>query len=358
MTHRSIPSGRALRHMALILSLLTAVTVLAANPALARPAPAKVIHVPGDYSTIQAALDASKIGGTVLVDPGTYKENLDFHGRDIRLESTGGAAVTTLDVPGGTGVTIGPYGVFEGFTVTGALGDFGGGMAVSGYGTLIAQNIFEADTAEVGGYGAAIGGNNASPTIDRNFFRDNVCDDQYLSGVLSFINESSPHITNNVFKRNPCRAITMILPSGAAPKVENNTIVGNPVGIDISPIDITVMLFENNVIVRNGVGVTGNFGGPKTSPVWNHNLVWGNGQNYEYIADQTGKVGNISVSPKFVGGRFHLQADSPAIDTGVTIKGLRFDFDGNPRRVDGNGDGISKTDMGAFEFQPPTSLRR
>ena len=353
MTHPAILSGRALRRMAVVLSMWASALVLAAAPALAHPAPAKVIHVPGDYPTIQAALDASKIGGTVLVDPGTYKENLDFHGKDIRLESTGGAAVTTLDVPGGTGVTIGPYGVFEGFTVTGAVGDFGGGMAVSGYGTLITQNVFEADTAEVGGYGAAIGGNNASPTIDRNFFRDNVCDDQYLSGVISFVNESSPNITNNVFKKNPCRAITMILPSGAAPKVENNTIVGNPVGIDISAIDITVMLFENNVIVRNGVGLTGDFGGPKTSPIWNHNLVWGNGQNYQYIADQTGRVGNISVSPRFVGGRFHLRSDSPAIDAGRNIKGLRFDYDGNPRKVDGNGDGIATMDMGAFEFQLP-----
>ena len=53
-------------------------------------------------------------------------------------------------------------------------------------------------------------------------------------------------------------------------------------------------------------------------------------------------------------GDLHLQENSPAIDGGennyVTAP---TDLDGNPRIVDGDGDGTSTVDMGAYEYQIP-----
>jgi len=51
------------------------------------PLSATIISVPDDYGTIQEGIDASSDGDTVLVQPGTYVENINFNGHNIVLGS-------------------------------------------------------------------------------------------------------------------------------------------------------------------------------------------------------------------------------------------------------------------------------
>ncbi len=51
------------------------------------PVSATIINIPDDYLTIQQGIDASSNGDTVLVQPGTYVENVNFNGHNIVLGS-------------------------------------------------------------------------------------------------------------------------------------------------------------------------------------------------------------------------------------------------------------------------------
>lgn len=319
------------------------------------------IRVPLDQPSIQDAIDFAVDGNTVLVAPGTYIENINFLGKAITVSSEGGPEVTIIDGFNAGSVVVfnsgeGQTSVLSGFTLQNGSASFGAGITISISSPTIIGNIFDSNFQGAGGFGAGIGGNGSSATIERNIFRDNSCDNQFLSGVVSFVNTSSPRIINNVFENNPCRAINMTLPTGNQPVVINNTIFGNRVGVRVDRrISAILQTYENNIIVQNEIGLEIDFGSEVNNPTWQNNLVFGNGIDYDVIADQTGVNGNISDDPLFgdpSNGDYRLQFDSPSIDAGDnTAPNLPvLDLDGNPRVFDGDGDGQAVVDMGAFEF--------
>ena len=90
-------------------------------------APATTIHVPGDYSTIQAGINAASNGDTVLVADGTYYENIDFFGKRIVLKSENGAETTIIEI-GTTDIPVVSFhngedrlSMIRGFTISGDL---------------------------------------------------------------------------------------------------------------------------------------------------------------------------------------------------------------------------------------------
>ena len=82
--------------------------------------------------------------------------------------------------------------------------------------------------------------------------------------------------------------------------------------------------------------------------------------NHTSVQGWTGKfggVGNMGDDPLFVNtpaSDFHLRSDSPSVDAGsndALPEDVTTDQDGNPRFIDGDDDGITDVDMGAYEFQ-------
>lgn len=99
----------------------------------------------GSYLGIQVAIDAAPPRGSVIkVKPGTFRECINFKGKAIVLQSTGGPEVTIIDGTGGLHVVSfvtaeGNGSILDGFTITGgnANGDIfpndsGGGFSVIG----------------------------------------------------------------------------------------------------------------------------------------------------------------------------------------------------------------------------------
>lgn len=336
--------------------------ILIAGLLLARQSVAGTLHVPADYPAIQAAINAAVDGDTVLVAPGTYFENLNFNGKAITVVSSDGPQTTTVDGGrAGSVVTFtsgeGSGSVLGGFTLQDGIAYWGAGATMSLSSPTIVSNIFQNNEQYYGGFGAGIGGNSASPIIEKNIFRDNTVesDTQYSEGVVCFFNSSSPLIADNIFLNNPCRAINILLPAGNTPVVINNTFVSNSVAIAVNVLGNTG-IFCNNILVDNDIGV-----GASAGITWDNNLVYGGQTGYSGIPDQTGINGNISADPVFAcpaSGDYRLLKISPCIDAGTNLGAIlpATDFDGNPRIIAGNSNGVAIVDMGAYEFDPATHL--
>jgi Right handed beta helix region len=344
------------------------VNVLAGSPWLAAlfgllavTAGATTINVPSDKPTIQQAIDAAADGDLVLVSPGIYLEHIDYHGKAITLQSLAGPEQTILDGNhNGTVVTFssqeGSRAVLRGFTIRYGRNVRGGGINL-GFGTspVITQDIFTENASE--GDGTAIYGSGSSPRIERNTFEDHACNTAPSSGVLSFVGNSSPLILDNIFRDNPCKAINLTIAAGSAPVVAFNTMVRNSVGVRLNGMwGNANQLFANNILVGNGLGLLVDYLTHDSLPRWTNNLVFNSNTNYSGLPDQTGQSGNISVDPMFVAAspHFQLQAGSPAIDAGTTaIPSLPpFDFLGQFRVFDGDGNGLALPDLGACELIP------
>jgi len=360
------------------LTLLFAVIFASVSIVVALPSTVvgKTITVPDDYSTIKEAIDNASSGDTVFIKAGTYSFTTNGEAFPIRMKNGvslvgEGADVCVLDAEG-TNSVIYCFWItasttrIEGFTITNGNSQFGGGIDCTDRSNpIIINNVITGNSAS---NGAGISCHNSSPTIIHNFINNNR--GGYGPGIYCYY--SSPTIANNIVSRNRADV------GGAGgiycfflskPKIINNLIIGNSsryvggIWLHISS-NATVL---NNIIAENNSDSSSYPGGifvTASSPSINHNNYWHNSPRDFSWSSRVPAPEEIFEDPLFVNpaaGDYHLQSGSPCIDRGNNdAPGLPdFDFDGNPRIVDGDGDGIEVVDMGAYERQlnqPPVAV--
>ena len=172
------------------------------------PASAAIIYVPGQYSTIQEGINASSNGDTVLVQPGTYYENINFNGHNILLCSMflptndttytsstiidGSNSSSTVKFAGGEDSTA----IICGFTIQHGYNDYGGGIRCIVSSPAIKNNIIRRNRSFGGG---GIYCDRSNPLIVNNVIYEDTAN--YGGGIFCY-DSSSPLIDNNTIKYN------------------------------------------------------------------------------------------------------------------------------------------------------------
>jgi hypothetical protein len=191
-------------------ALATATTMAVTGALLTVLAPAAhaatTLAVPGRYPTISAAISAAHNGDTVLVQPGTYRENITIAGKNITVRAASSVQSRTVIAgnPGRTPVMIqgvGPQTKLTGFTITGgyAPAGQGGGITIAnGASPVIAYNTIQNNHANTGG--GILVYNQSNPDIAFNYIRGNSAT-TFGGGVFAYIG-SNPVLHNNQITGN------------------------------------------------------------------------------------------------------------------------------------------------------------
>jgi hypothetical protein len=140
-----------------------------------------VTHYVSPGQSIQAAIDASSNGDEIEVASGTYNEAINFNGKAVRLYSSGGPEVTTIDGTGNYHVVQCVNGedantILEGFTITGGNANGidafnqGGGMYNRDSSSTVKNCTFTNNSA---GYGGGMLNDGSNPTVTDCTFTDN-----------------------------------------------------------------------------------------------------------------------------------------------------------------------------------------
>ena len=341
-------------------------------------ASATIINIPEDYPTIQEGIDHGADGDTVLVQPDTYYENLNFNGHNVVLASlflmTGDTAYVSSTIIDGnqeTSVIIFESGEDStaqvvGFTIQNGYAENGGGIYSVNSDPTITNNRISGNSAV--NYGGGIYCLESDVSITDNTISENLAGPR--GGGIHCEGISNITIANNTISGNTA----MQLPSlghgagisckdGPVVTISENDISGNYAYVAAGGIwsncnstivknTITGNIAEknngggiacfyafeviNNTITRNSVADLGSGGGifsSRATPIVTNTIVYENYAPPGYQDELAGAfvvtysdikggwsgTGNIDEDPLFVdpgNGDFHLQWGSPCIDAG------------------------------------------
>lgn len=351
--------------------------------AFAFSANATIRNVPGSYTTIQSAINSSVNGDTVLVEPGTYFENINFRGKKIVVTSrfylgSNLSYIQSTIINGSTPASPDSAScvrfhngedsttVLQGFTITGGTGTKwldehaagvyreGGGILIAFCSPVIKNNIIRNNDAinstginGAGGGGLRIG--DGRPTLLNNIIMNNR--GKYGAGIV--LNYAGATLKNNLICYNT-QSSTFFGGAGIwandilsvySNLIENNTIIHNASTLGTGGVlcyNGAVLILRNNIIWGN----TTPFANPQQI------LIPGSGTvTVSYCDVQNGYTGtgNISTYPQFADTNFILASGSPCIDGGDTSSVYYDPADSvNPTLAKFPAKGTRKNDIGAY----------
>lgn len=350
-----------MRYLAILASLGP---LLAASPAFAR-----TWHITsdglGDAATIQAGVDSSAVGDTVLVGPGTFYENVSLKS-DLHLLSDMGAGGTTLDgqhaaavlrANGSSNVVITGFTIVNGEGSGGDTSRHGGGLLLEycGAGITVSQCVFRDNHAWAGG--AIMLWHSESLTCTDNLFESNTAtapgpNAHGLGGAISIVTGPSPpspvptplfHGNTFVGNRSDRGGSAIESNQFAEPTIVGNLFVDNfdsgmrPAASGVVHIAIYASELSNNTFYGNVSGAVLTFGPNGAQQISNTIIAFNDvdqailcegGQTFNCTniygnsgddwtgcaASYMGTSGNSSTDPLFCGPEaddFTLRSDSP-----------------------------------------------
>jgi hypothetical protein len=383
--------------------------ILRGSSPLAPDSP-RIVRVPSEVLSLQAALSLAVTGDEIIVEPGLYAGNVQFCGTAVTLrgaepENPAAVAATILDGAGAGPVVSfagaeGEACVLAGFTVQNGAAYYAGGIHGNGTRATIRQNVVARNAATYGGGLCACHGLICDNTVTANSARDaggglSGCDGTIRGNIISGntagedgggLADCHGCIENNRILNNlsyeSCGGLQYC--NGI---IRNNEIVGNRADDSGGGgLGWCNGLIQNNLILRNsahyGGGLNGCYGSIQNNTIvgnwpdglyWCTNIIvnciiWSNyapdGQELSDCAMPTyccirnwpgGGLGNITSDPQFVSAAkddYRLLPSSPSIDAGdsTALNLPATDILGRPRALFG---GRSLTiDLGAYEFIP------
>jgi len=310
-------------------------------------ASATIINIPGDYPRIQEGIDASADGDTVLVQPGTYVENINFNGHNIVLGSLslitredsyvpltiidGDSLDTVIKLWSGENNTA----AIVGFTIRNGYGWYGGGISCRHSDPLIANNIIIQNSSDWAG-GGIFCWSGSNPAILNNTISNNFAPEG--GGLLTCW--SHPTIIKNVIVNNAATqgaGIAILFCDRYQPlAISKNIIARNEAAFGGGIYSrYSTFSMANNTITEN---LTNHFGtglyleGVSNSTILN-TIFWGNSPSEIYVGEWSDPVitycdiqdtvwvgeGNISADPIFCYPdtlNYYLRNDSPCVGAG------------------------------------------